>query len=54
MDDPCNTFEAVKCPLDTYQDQEAAATSCTACPDGKNTKETRATNFALCLALLRL
>jgi hypothetical protein len=47
---PANSAEAIKCPLDTYQDQEAAVTSCTACPNGWKTKETGASGFALCLA----
>jgi hypothetical protein len=47
---PTNAAEAIKCPLDTYQDQEAAVTSCTACPNGWKTKETGATGVALCLA----
>jgi hypothetical protein len=47
---PTNAAEAIKCPLDTYQDQEAAVTSCTACPNGWKTKETGASGVALCLA----
>jgi hypothetical protein len=47
---PSNAAEAIKCPLDTYQDQEAAVTSCTACPNGWKTKETGASGVALCLA----
>jgi hypothetical protein len=48
--DPTNSTNAIKCPLDTYQDQEAAVTQCTACPNGWKTKETGATGVALCLA----
>ncbi|KAF6264065.1 hypothetical protein COO60DRAFT_1663488 [Scenedesmus sp. NREL 46B-D3] len=48
--DPDNSTLAIECPLDTYQDQEAAVTSCTACPYGWRTKETGATGLALCLA----
>jgi hypothetical protein len=47
---PSNAAEAIKCPLDTFQDQEAAVTSCTDCPNGWKTKETGATGVALCLA----
>jgi hypothetical protein len=42
--------QAIKCPLNFYQDQEAAVTSCTECPNGWKTKETGATGVALCLA----
>jgi hypothetical protein len=46
---PSNANEAIVCPVNTYQDQEAAVTSCTACPNGWKTKETGATGVALCL-----
>jgi hypothetical protein len=42
--------QAIKCPVDYYQEQEAAVNSCTACPHGWRTKETGATGLALCLA----
>ncbi|KAF6251142.1 hypothetical protein COO60DRAFT_1677280 [Scenedesmus sp. NREL 46B-D3] len=48
--DPSNSTLAIQCPLDTYQDQEAAVTACTPCPFGWKTKETGATGLALCLA----
>jgi hypothetical protein len=48
--DANDATKAVKCPLDTYQDQEAAVNNCTACPNGWKTKETGATGVALCLA----
>ena len=48
--DPDNSTLAIECPLDTYQDEEAAVTACTACPYGWKTKETGATGLALCLA----
>ena len=48
--DSANSTVAIKCPLDTYQDQEANVTSCTACPNGWKTKETGATGVAVCLA----
>mgnify|MGYP001809915491 CR=1 FL=1 len=48
--DSANSTNAIKCPLDTYQDQEANVTSCTACPNGWKTKETGATGVAVCLA----
>jgi hypothetical protein len=47
---PSNASEAIACPLDHYQDQEATVTACTACPNGWKTKETGATGVALCLA----
>ncbi|WIA14315.1 hypothetical protein OEZ85_002847 [Tetradesmus obliquus] len=48
--DSINSTNAIKCPLDTYQDQEAAVTSCTPCDHAWKTKETGATGPALCLA----
>jgi hypothetical protein len=48
--DANDSTKAIKCPLDTYQDQEAAVNNCTACPKGWKTKETGATSVALCLA----
>jgi hypothetical protein len=48
--DSLNPAEAKSCPLDTYQDQEAAVTQCTPCDHGWRTKETGATGLALCLA----
>jgi hypothetical protein len=47
---PTNNTEAIKCPLNTYQAEEAAVTSCTDCPNGWKSKETGATGVALCLA----
>jgi hypothetical protein len=42
--------QAIKCPLDTYQDKEIATDHCEPCPNGWKTKETGATGVALCLA----
>jgi hypothetical protein len=47
---PSNTSEAIACPVNTYQGEEAAATSCTPCDHGWKTKDTGATGVALCLA----
>jgi hypothetical protein len=47
---PSNANEALPCPLNTYNDLEAAVTQCAACPNGWKTKETGATGVALCLA----
>jgi hypothetical protein len=47
---PLNSAEAIKCPKDTYNDQEAAVTACTQCENGWKTKEDGATGAALCLA----
>jgi hypothetical protein len=45
-----NTSEAVECPLDAFQDQEANVTACTPCPNGYKTQETGATGNASCSA----
>jgi hypothetical protein len=47
---PTDATQAIKCPLDTYNDQEAAVTECTQCKNGWKTKEDGATGPALCLA----
>jgi hypothetical protein len=47
---PENAAEALECPVDTYQDQEANVTACTACPNGWKTEEGGATGEMLCLA----
>jgi hypothetical protein len=48
--DPTDATKAIKCPLDTYQAEEAPVTACTPCENGWRTKETGATGPALCLA----
>uniref|UniRef100_A0A383VTT6 Tyrosine-protein kinase ephrin type A/B receptor-like domain-containing protein n=1 Tax=Tetradesmus obliquus TaxID=3088 RepID=A0A383VTT6_TETOB len=47
---PDNAAEALECPLDTYQDQEAAVNACTPCRNGWRTQETGAIGDAACLA----
>uniref|UniRef100_A0A383VRV3 Tyrosine-protein kinase ephrin type A/B receptor-like domain-containing protein n=1 Tax=Tetradesmus obliquus TaxID=3088 RepID=A0A383VRV3_TETOB len=47
---PNDATEALECPQDTYQDQEAYVTSCTPCPNGWKTEDTGATGVPLCLA----